>query len=173
LARAIQSICMAQQDMSAIHLDVARASLEEYQQAGYHLGLTAQFALFGAVLLLHNDTKAALAIIEQGLSVVSQNSERLFEAELYRLKARALHMTGISDSAVEALLESALGVARRQQARSLELRAATDLAKLWMSQSRRADALDVLGSICGRFTEGFETRDLKEARAVLDQLQLS
>jgi predicted ATPase len=47
------------------------------------------------------------------------------------------------------------------------------LAKLWMSQSRRTEALDVLGSIYGRFTEGFETRDLKEARAVLDQLRLS
>ena len=57
-----------------------------------------------------------------------------------------------------------------QQARSLELRASTDLARLWMNQGKCTEALDVLSSIYGRFTEGFETRDLKEAEALLTEL---
>jgi predicted ATPase len=63
-----------------------------------------------------------------------------------------------------------LRTARGQRARSLELRAATDLARLWLKQSKRAEALDVLSSIYGRFNEGFDTRDLNEAKAVLAQL---
>jgi predicted ATPase len=69
----------------------------------------------------------------------------------------------------ETLLDQALRTACSQQARSLELRAATDLARLWMNQGKCAEALDVLASIHGRFTEGFDTRDLKEAKAVLVQ----
>ena len=65
---------------------------------------------------------------------------------------------------------SALRTARGQQARSLELRAATDLARLWMNQGKRTEARDVLSSIYGRFNEGFDTRDLKEASAILAQL---
>ena len=61
--------------------------------------------------------------------------------------------------------------ARSQQARSLELRAATDLARLWINQGKRAEARDVLASIYGRFTEGFDTQDLKEANSLLVQLQ--
>jgi predicted ATPase len=61
--------------------------------------------------------------------------------------------------------------APRQQARSLELRAATDLARLWMNQGKHAEALDLLSSIYGRFAEGFETGDLKEAAALLTELQ--
>jgi predicted ATPase len=110
-------------------------------------------------------------VIDHGLSIVSHNSERIFEAELYRLKARALLMRGAPDAEAETLLDQALRTARSQQARSLELRAATDLARLWMNQGKCAEALDVLASIHGRLTEGFDTRDLKEAKAVLVQLQ--
>jgi predicted ATPase len=60
---------------------------------------------------------------------------------------------------------------RRAVRRSLELRAATDSAKVWQKQGRRAEALDVLSSVCGRFNEGFDTCDLKEARDLLAQLQ--
>jgi predicted ATPase len=69
------------------------------------------------------------------------------------------------------LLDQALRTARSQQARSLELRAATDLARLWMNQGKRAEALDVLSSIYVVFTDGFETRDLQEAEALLAELR--
>ena len=67
-------------------------------------------------------------------------------------------------------LEEALRVARRQQAKAYELRAATSLARLWGEQGRRAEARDLLAPVYGWFTEGFDTADLKEAKALLDQL---
>jgi class 3 adenylate cyclase/tetratricopeptide (TPR) repeat protein len=171
LSRAIRGICMAVLDISGSRLDDVVAELGEYQVAGYVLGITAQFVLLCPALLLQNEPEAALETIDQGLSVVSHNSERFFEAELYRLKARALLMRGAPDAEAEALLDQALRTARSQQARSLELRAATDLARLWMKQGKHAAAHDVLSSICGRFSEGFNTRDLREAKAVIAQLQ--
>jgi predicted ATPase len=105
------------------------------------------------------------------LSIVGHNSERFFEAELYRLKARALLMRGASDAETESLLEQALRTARSQQARSFEVRAATDLARLRMKQGKRAEALDILSSTCGCFTEGFDTQDLKNANTLLAELR--
>ena len=170
LSRAIRDICPAILDASAGRLDEAKTSLEEYQRAGYQLGLTAQFVLLCPALLLRNQPEAALELIDRGLSIVSHNSERFFEAELYRLKARALLMRGAADIEAEFLLDQALRTARSQQARSLELRAATDLARLWMNQDKRTEARNVLSSIYRCFSEGFDTRDLKEAKAVLDAL---
>jgi class 3 adenylate cyclase/tetratricopeptide (TPR) repeat protein len=171
LSRAIRDICAAMLDASAGRLDEVKTSLEEYQRAGYQLGLTAQFVLLCPILLLRNEPDAALELIDHGLSIVSHNSERFFEAELYRLKARALLMRGASEIEAESLLDQALRTARSQQARSLELRAATDLARLWMNQDKRTEARNVLSSIYRCFSEGFDTRDLKEAKVVLVQLQ--
>jgi predicted ATPase/class 3 adenylate cyclase len=173
LSRAIRSICAAMLDESGSRFDEAKAALDEYQRAGYQLGITAQFVLVCPTLLSRNEAEAALELIDHGFSIVSHNSERCFETELYRLKARAMLMRGASDAEAESLLDQALRTARGQQARSLELRAATDLAKLWMQQGKNAEALDVLASIHSRFTEGFDTRDVKEATAILAQLQRS
>ena len=147
---------MAMLDTSGSRLDEVVAELGEYQTAGYQLGITAQFVLLCPALLLQNEPEAALETIEHGLSIVSQNSERFFEAELYRLKARALLTRGAPDAEAEALLDQALRTARGQQAASLELRAATDLAKLWMNQDKHAEAHDVLAPIYGRFSEGLQ-----------------
>ena len=170
LSRAIRDICLVQ-DGSASLLEEAKASLQQYQRAGYQLGLTAQFVLLCPALLLSNETETALEVIEHGLSIVAHNSERFFEAELYRLKALILPRLGAPEAEAEALLDQALRTARGQQARSLELRAATDLARLWLKQGKRAQALDVLAPIYGRFSQGFDTRDLREANTVLAQLQ--
>src|SRR6266700_3181393 len=148
LSRAIRDICAAVLDAPGSRLDEVKTALEEYQ-----LGLTAQFVLLCPALLLRNEPEAALEVIDHGLSIVNHNSERFFEAELYRLKARALLMRGAPDAEAETLLDQALRTARSQQARSLELRAATDVARLWLNQGKRAEARDVLSSIHGRFTE--------------------
>jgi tetratricopeptide (TPR) repeat protein len=171
LSRAIRDICAAALDASGGRLDEVKSALDEYQRAGYQLGITAQFVLLCPALLLRNESEAALEVIDHGLSIVSHNSERSFEAELYRLKAGALLMRGAPDAEAETLLDQALRTARSQQARSLELRAATDLARLWMNQGKHAEALDLLSSIYGRFAEGFETGGLKEAEALLTELQ--
>jgi predicted ATPase len=70
----------------------------------------------------------------------------------------------------EAYFERALAVARQQQAKSWELRAAMSMARLWRAQGKRKEARDVLAPVYGWFTEGFDTRDLKEAKALLDEL---
>ena len=171
LSRAIRDICIVLLGRSASQLDEARASLQDYQRAGYQLGLTAQFVLLCPVLLLCKESETALEVIEHGLSIADRNSERFFEAELCRLKARTLLGRGAPEAEVEALLEQALRTARGQQARSLELRAATDLAGLWLDHGKRAEARDVLSSIYARFGEGMDTRDLKEASAVLARMQ--
>ncbi len=174
LSRATRGICMIMLDPSAGTLEEVRGALDQYRGAGYQLGITALYVLLCPALLLRDEPEAALQVIEQGLSAVSHNSERIFEAELYRLKARALLVCGASGAETQAqsLLDQALATARRQRARSLELRAARDLAALWIDQGRRNEALDLLTSTYAWFTEGFDTHDLKEAKALLDQWHL-
>jgi len=170
LSRAIRGICATMLDSSGNRFDEVKTALDEYQRAGYQLGITAQLVLLCPALLFRNEAEAALELIDHGFSIVGHNSERCFEAELYRLKARAMLLRGGSDAEAESLLDQALRIARSQQARSLELRAATDLARLWMQQGKHAEALDVLAPIHSRFSEGFDTRDVKEAKAILAQL---
>jgi predicted ATPase len=83
-----------------------------------------------------------------------------------------LHATGCTPQTVEAAacFHQALVVARRQEAKSLELRAATRLARLWQQQGKRAEARELLAPIYGRFTEGFDTADLQEAKSLLEEL---
>ena len=170
LSSAIRGVCGATLDASGSRLDEVAAALDDYQQAGYQLGITGQFAQLASALLLCNEPEAALERIDRGLAIASRNDERYFEAELYRLKARALLMGGAVDAEVESLLDRALQTARSQQARSLELRAAADLARFWMNQDKRAEALNLLGPVYARFTEGLNTPDLKTAKNLFTEL---
>jgi len=173
LAHAIRGICVTLLDPSSSALEEIRAALDEYRGAGYQLGITALYVLLCPALLLSHKYEAALELIEQGFATTSRNSERIFEAELYRLKARVLLVRGAPDAKTEAqsLLDQALTTAGSQHAKSLELRAAMDLAALWIDQGRSEEALDLLAPIYAWFTEGFDTQDLKEAKALLDQLR--
>ena len=170
LSRAIQGVCRATLDTSGGRLDEVEAALGEYQGAGYQLGITAQLVLLCSAFVLRNESEAALATVERGLSIVCHNDERFLEAELYRLKARALLMRGAPATEVESLLDQASQTARGQQALSLELRAATDRAKFWMDKGMNAEAVDLLGPVYGRFTEGFDTPDLENAKRLLTEL---
>ena len=112
---------------------------------------------------------SALAAAKDGLSSMERTGQRQWEAELHRLEGMALLGVGRFQEAQTAL-EQAIRTARRQQAKAHELRAATILAWLWGEQSRRAAARDLLAPIYGWFSEGFDTADLKAAKALLDQL---
>jgi predicted ATPase len=102
---------------------------------------------------------------------VEQYEERLWEAEIYRLRGiLLLRQPGTPQAEVEACFQQALDVSRRQQAKSLELRAAMSLSRLWQHQSKRTEARELLAPIYGWFTEGFDTADLQEARALLEEL---
>jgi predicted ATPase len=125
--------------------------------------------LFCEALRQAGDHAGALAAVTEGLAASEESGERWWQAELYRLRGLVL-MSQHDGEAAEASLQSALLMARAQQAKSLELRAATSLARLWGEQRRRAEAHDFLAPVYGWFTEGFDTADLKEAKALLDEL---
>ncbi|MCK1296621.1 AAA family ATPase [Bradyrhizobium sp. 24] len=173
LARAIRGICAASLEPSPSALGEIRAALDEYRSAGYQLAITALYVLLCPPLLIGHDYETALELIEHGLATTNRNGERILEAELYRLKARVLVARGGPgvEAEAQALLDRALSTARSQRARTLELRAATDLAALWIDQGRRDEALNVLAPIYASFTEGFDTQDLKQAKALLDRLR--
>jgi predicted ATPase len=107
--------------------------------------------------------------LAEALSLVKETDERYVEAELYRLRAELLLMQG-NEQEAEASFHQSIQVARRQSARSWELRAATGLARLWRQQGRIDEARHLLAPVYGWFTEGLDTRDLKEAGALLAEL---
>src|SRR5207253_10778673 len=112
-----------------------------------------------------------LRLVEEALAEIQHTQEHYWEAELHRLQGDLLlvHATE-NHTAAEACLHQALAVARRQQAKSLELRTAMSLSRLWQHQGQRQEAHDLLAPIYGWFTEGFDTADLIEAKALLDAL---
>jgi predicted ATPase len=109
--------------------------------------------------------------IADALTGVEATQERWFEAEVNRLAGEIALLSQEPDTAkAEAYFERALTIARQQQAKSWELRAAMSLGRLWRGQGKRDEARELLAPIYGWFTEGFDTLDLKEAKALLEQL---
>jgi predicted ATPase len=131
----------------------------------FYLGLLAD------ICTQAGDPTEALDLLTEALAIVDRTQERWFEAELHRLRAEALLAILPCESAeAEASLSHALAVAREQEARFWELRAATSLARLWRDQGKRTAARDLLAPIYGCFTEGFDISDVKEAAALLAEL---
>jgi predicted ATPase len=144
----------------------------------------ASFRATGAALLvpyfctLLADVCAHLGHTDDGLqalaeahTLVEQQEERWWEAEVCRLRGvMLLQQPRTPPAEAETWLQRALDVARRQEAKSLELRAAMSLSRMWQQQGKRAEALELLAPVYGWFTEGFDTADLQEARALLDEL---
>ena len=116
-------------------------------------------------------TEQGLYAVAEALALTNKTSELWWEAELYRLKGRLLlALSAENYSEAEACFHQGLGVARRQQAKSLELRAAMSLSRLWQGRGKKAEAQELLAPIYGWFTEGFDTADLKEAKTLLEGL---
>jgi predicted ATPase len=112
-----------------------------------------------------------LQALTEAYTLVEQHEERYWEAEVCRLRGVLLLRQPVPQpEEAEAWLQQALDVARRQQAKSLELRAAMSLSRLWQRQGKRDEARELLAPIYGWFTEGFDTADLQEAKALLDEL---
>jgi predicted ATPase len=146
-------------------------------------GLTALQATGGDVrrplfLALLAEAYGGIGQIEEGLNVLAEalaaaekTGGRFYEAELYRLKGELLVARAAELNAeAEACFQQALDIARRRQAKSLELRAAMSLSRLWQQQGQRDEARALLAPIYGWFTEGFDTADLQEAKALLEAL---
>ena len=153
-----------EQAVAAIPERVAKpATIGAYQYRAYHL------ALLSEVLDRMGNHEGALAALASALAWVEQSGERWWEAEIHRLKGVSL-LSQEKFAESEASFERSIRIARRQQAKSLELRGATSLTRLRRNQGRRKQGHDLLAPIYGWFTEGFDTPDLKEAKALLDEL---
>jgi predicted ATPase len=112
-----------------------------------------------------------LRALEEALAAAQHNEEHHYEAEVYRLKGELLLQEAPAhQEEAEKQFQQALDIARRQQAKSLELRAAMSLGRLWQRQGKCEAAHELLAPIYGWFTEGFDTADLQEAKALLDEL---
>jgi predicted ATPase len=109
-------------------------------------------------------------LLNEAIQTAEITSERFFKAELYRLRGKMLLSLGKKGEAEAGLLQ-ALTIARQQQARWWELRAATSLAKHWHEEGRYVEACSLLQPVYGWFVEGFDTTDLKDAKALLDELR--
>jgi predicted ATPase len=117
-------------------------------------------------------TADSLQALVAAHTLVEQHEERWWEAEVYRLRGVVLlQQSGTPQEEAETWLRRALDVARRQEAKSLELRVAMSLARLWQQQGKRTEAYDLLTPVYGWFTEGFDTADLQEAKALLEELE--
>ena len=110
-----------------------------------------------------------LNCLAEAAQIIETTDERYHEAELHRLRGDLLNATG-DPSAAERSYHQAIAVAKLQSAKLFELRASVSLARLWCKQDRRGEARDLLAPIYGWFTEGFDAPDLKEAKALLDEL---
>jgi predicted ATPase len=112
-----------------------------------------------------------LRLLAEALAAFEASGRGDMLTEAYRLQGALLLRQAIPDAAqAETCFQQALAIARRQQAKSRELRAAMSLSRLWQQQGKRAEARELLASIYGWFTEGFDTTDLQEAKALLDEL---
>jgi predicted ATPase len=148
-----------------------RAIVEAMRTSGVTLGLPWPLAALAEANRKAGGAEEGLALMAEALEFVAKTGEREFEAEVHRLKGELFLARSPSDHAeAEASFREALEVTRRQNAKSYELRAATSLARLRQQQGRTDDARALLAPIYDWFTEGFDTRDLKDAKALLEEL---
>jgi len=149
-----------------------RQALASYQEIGGQLYSPELHGLLGVALAKTGRVEEAAATLAEGLRLVETTQDRWWHAELHRLHGElTLGLPGDQTAAAEAAFEEALAVARAQQAKSWELRAAMSLSRLWHGAGKTAEARKLLGDVHGWFTEGFDTADLREAAALLAELK--
>ncbi len=148
-----------------------RQDLAAVRETGSALWEPYFLALLADVYAQEGQVEAGLATLAEALAAAQATGERWGEAELYRLRGSLLlRQTGTPQAEAETWLQRAVDVARRQEAKSLELRAAMSLSRLWYQQGKRKEAHDLLAEVYAWFTEGFDTADLQEAKALLEEL---
>ena len=150
-------------------ISLLRSGLEAYRATGAAVRVPYYTALLARASEIAGQFEEAETLLDEALRITERTGERWFAAELNRHKGRLLLRRGHSE-ATEKLYRNALSVAKEQEAKLWELRAAASLARLRRDQGRLVEARDLLAPVYGWFTEGFDTRDLKQAKALLDAL---
>ena len=146
-----------------------RSGSAAYRATGAEMWMPHYIALMAGAREVAGQAEEALALLDEALQIVERTGERWFAAELNRHKGQLLLRQGNSKAA-EKLYYKALSIAEEQGAKLWELRAAGSIARLWGEQGRRVEARDLLAPVYGWFNEGFDTADLKEAKALIDEL---
>src|SRR5262249_16732305 len=173
-----QGWALAAQGQHEEGIALMRHGIAAFRAAGAELNRPDRLALLGEGYVNMGQHEQGRHALAEARAIVDQTGERWWEAELHRLEGELtlqfpLPRLELSFAEAEASFHRALAVACRQEAKSFELRAATSLARLWQRQGKRREAHDLLAEIYGWFIEGFETKDLQEAKALLDELATS
>ena len=148
-----------------------RQGIAAWQATGAVLHVPYLCTVLADVAVHLDHTADGLQALAEAHTLVEQHEERYGEAEIHRLRGvLLLRQPGTLQAEAEACFQHALDVARRQEAKSLELRAAMSLGRLWQQQGKRQEAYDLLAPIYHWFTEEFDTADLQDARALLAEL---
>ncbi len=167
-----------------------RQGLSAWQATGAELARPYILALLAEAYGKGGQAEEGLSVLAEALAVVDKTGERCHEAELYRIKGeltrQKFQVSGSkfqvppspqplipspqAEAEAEACFHTAIEIARRQQAKSLELRAVMSLSRLWQQQGKKEEARQMLSEIYSWFTEGFDTADLQEAKALLEEL---
>jgi class 3 adenylate cyclase/predicted ATPase len=150
-------------------ISLLRSGQDSFRATGAKLLLPHYIGLLATACEIAEQTEEAVALLDDALQIVEWTGERWLEADLHRLKGQMLLRQGRSEAAEE-LYYKALDIAREQEAKLWELRAVVSLARLWRGQGRRVEGRDLLAPVYRWFTEGFEIQDLKEAKALVDEL---
>jgi predicted ATPase len=167
----LRGSALSEQGQSAEGIALMRQGIAAWRATAAELQLPYYLALLVEAHGKAGQAAEGLRVLGEALTTVRKTGECQHEAELYRLKGEILLTQDVPDQhEAENNLRQAIDIARSQQAKSWELRAATSLARLWQSQSKREEARELLEPVYGWFTEGFDTADLIEAKALLDVL---
>jgi predicted ATPase len=148
-----------------------RQALAAWRAMGSGMAVSHWLVLLAEAYGQAEQAEEGLRLLAEAVVHVDNTGEHKYAAEVYGLKGELLLRQAILDAAqAETCLQQALDIARRQQTKSWELRAATSLARLWQQQGKHAEARALLAPIYNWFTEGFDTADLREAKALLKEL---
>jgi len=171
VGRILEGWAIAQRGEATAGIALIRDGLAAYEATGSRLFTPFFLALLAEALALAGKIEEGLAALDDALAQAAVSGARGWDAEVHRLRGELTGRLPYPDSAkTEDSFRTALAVAREQGTRGYELRAATCLARLWREQGRRGEAHELLAPVYGWFTEGFGTADLKDAKALLDQL---
>jgi len=169
LSRILRGWALVASGQGAAGLSELREGIEHYYATG---GRSVQeLALFAEATAKTGQVEEALGLVEDAYALVDKTGDRGYEAEFHHLRGRLLlQQSPDNHPEAEPCFQRAIRIAQRQHAKSWELRATTSLARLWQSQGKRQEAHDLLAPVYEWFTEGFDTADLKDAKALLDEL---
>jgi predicted ATPase len=165
-------MALVMQGQSAEGIAQLQQGLAASQAMGAELLRPMFLAYLGEAYGQADQAEEGLKMLVEALATIHITGTENYKAEVYRLQGELLlARSADNDAEAETSFHHALSIARRQQAKALELRAATSLAKLWHRQGKRQEAYDLLAPVYNWFTEGFDTADLKDAKALLDALR--